>query len=131
MIKGYRFSRKEIVDMIKKCEKTKKGIYWTPNISPYLSAEGLTEDKRYYYKREAFSNKVYFTEEDIKYFLATKELDNYIFNLMRKIDQNFIENNYDTFNLRLKNKVVPYDFTVAELLNSFIGIKYAIFCINI
>ena len=82
-------------------------------------------------KREGFNNKVYFTEEDIKYFLATKELDNYIFNLMRKIDQKFMENNYDTFNLSLKNKVKPYDFTVAELLNSFIGIKYAIFCINI
>lgn len=131
MINGFKFSREEIVKMIEeKCEKTKDGIYWTPTISAYLSVRGLSEDKKYYYKREDFLDKVYFTSMDFQYFLSKKKLDTYTFNMMKEIDKKFICNNYDTFGLKIKKKVKPYDFTVEELLDTYVFMRYALFQIN-
>ena len=58
--------------------------------------------------------------------------DFYIFcyDIMKEIDKKFIENNYDTFGLKLKNKVKPYDFSVEELLDSYIYMRYALFNIK-
>lgn len=127
MINGYRFSREEIVKLIQeKCERTRDGIYWTPNISAYLCSKGLCEDK-YYYQREDFLNKVYFTPLDFEYFLTTDKKNNYIYDTMKAIDKNFINNNYDTFNLKLKNTVKPYLFNLEELLDNYINIRYAVF----
>ena len=126
MIDGFKYSREEIVKMIKeKCERTKEGIYWTPNISAYLTTRGFCEDKDYYYEREGFFNKVYFTKIDFEYFLSPERKNNYSYDMMKEIDKKFIENNYDTFGLKLKNKVEPYDFNVEELLNSYIYMRYA------
>lgn len=131
MIEGFKFSREEIVKMIKeKCERTKDGIYWTPNISAYLSTKGFTEDKDYYYPREDFFNKVYFTKLDFDYFLAIGRKNNYIYDLMHEIDKKFLETNYDTFGLKLKQKVKPYDFNVEELLNNYIFMRYSLFNIK-
>lgn len=131
MINGFKFSREEIVKMIKeKCERTKEGIYWTPDISAYLSTKGFSEDKDYNYPREDFFNKVYFTKLDFDYFLTTERKNNYIYDTMREIDRKFMENNYDTFGLKLKNKVKPYDFNVEELLNNYIFMRYNLFNIK-
>lgn len=131
MINGFKFSREEIVKMIKeKCERTKEGIYWTPDISAYLSAKGFSEDNDYHYPREDFFNKVYFTNLDFDYFLTTERKNNYIYDTMREIDRKFMENNYDTFGLKLKNKVKPYDFNVEELLNNYIFMRYSLFNIK-
>lgn len=131
MINGFKFTREEIVKMIEeKCEKTRDGIYWTPNIAAYLTIRGLTDDKKYYYKREDFFNKVYFTKIDFTYFLSTKKLDAYTFNMMKEIDKKFICNNYDTFGLTLKKKVKPYDFNVEELLDTYVFMRYALFQIK-
>ena len=131
MINGFKFSREEIVKMIKeKCERTKEGIYWTPDISAYLSTKGFSEDKDYHYPREDFFNKVYFTKLDFDYFLTTERKNNYIYDTMREIDRKFMENNYDTFGLKLKNKVKPYDFNVEELLNNYIFMRYSLFNIK-
>ena len=131
MIDGFKYSREEIVKMIKeKCERTKEGVYWTPNISAYLATKGLCDDKDYYYEREGFLNKVYFTKIDFEYFLSNERKNNYYYDTMKEIDKKFIENNYDTFGLKLKNKVKPYDFTVEELLNSYIYMRYASFNIK-
>ena len=115
MIDGFKFSRPEIVKMIQeRCERTKDGIYWTPNISAYVSARGFSDDKDYHYPREDFFNKVYFTKLDFDYFLTTERKNNYIYENMREIDRKFLENNYDTFGLKLKNKVKPYDFKLED-----------------
>jgi AAA15 family ATPase/GTPase len=87
--------------------------------------KGLCDDKDYYYEREGFLDKVYFTKIDFDYFLSTERKNNYFYDMMKEIDKKFIENNYDTFGLKLKNKVKPYDFTVEELLNSYIYMRYA------
>jgi len=131
MIEGFRFSREEIVKMIKeKCERTKDGIYWTPSIYIYLSGKGLCEDKKYCYKREDFYNKVYFTKIDFEYFLAEDVKNNYVYDMMKEIDEKFVENNYDTLGLKLKQKVKPYDFKVYELLDNYIYAKYSLFNIK-
>lgn len=131
MIEGFRYSRQEIYEIIKtKCEKTKEGIYWTPHIAVYLVNKGLVTDSEYKYKRDGFFNKLYFTETDLTFFLAKESLNDYNYMLMKRIDQSFLDNNYDTMNLKLRNKVKPYDFTVEELLNSFIFLKYAVFNIK-
>lgn len=131
MIDGFRFSRQEIVKLIQeKCERTKDGIYWTPNISAYLSTRGFSEDIDYYYPREDFLDKVYFTKTDFDYFLSKERKNNYIYENMRAIDKKFIENNYDTFGLKLKQKVKPYDFNVEELLNNYIFMRYSLFNIK-
>lgn len=128
MIIGYRFTRQEIVDKIKStCKKTKDGIYWMPKITPFISLPGLNEDKEYCYPREDFAKKIYFTDFDFLYFLTTKALNNHIYAIMRKIDASFLSNNYDTIGLELKQKVVPYDFTLEELLNNYINLRYAVF----
>ena len=131
MIKGFKFSREEIVKMIKeRCERTKDGIYWTPGIYIYLSGKGLCEDEKYYYKREDFYNKVYFTKIDFEYFLAKDVKNNRIYDMMKAIDEKFIENNYDTLGLKLKQKVKPYDFKLYELLDNYIYTKYSLFDIK-
>lgn len=131
MINGFKFSREEIVKMIEeKCERTKDGIYWTPNISAYLTVKGLNDDSKYYYKREDFFYKVYYTKIDLDYFLAKKKLDIYTFNMMKEIDKKFLYNNYDTFGLTIKKKVKPYDFTVEDLLDTYVFMRYALFQIK-
>lgn len=131
MILGYKYNREEIVKMIQeKCERTKDGIYWTPNIVVYLIMKGLADDSKYAYDREDFFEKVYFTQTDFDYFLAKRKKNDLRYKDMKKIDKAFINNNYDTFNLKLKDRVRPYDFNVEELLNNFIYIKYKMFGIN-
>lgn len=128
MILGYKYNREEIVKMIQeKCEKTKDGIYWTPNIAVYIFARGLVDDRKYAYDRNDFVEKVYFTPIDIDYFLAKRKKNDFTYRDLKKIDKKFMENNYDTFGLKLKNKVRPYDFNVEELLNNYIYIKYKMF----
>ena len=46
---------------------------------------------------------------------------------MKAIDRNFLNNNYDTFNLKLKDTVKPYLFNLEELLDNYINIRYAVF----
>ena len=128
MINGYRFTRQELVDKIKKyCKKTKDNIYWITKITTFISLKGLDEDKKYYYPRDDFKDKVYFTTLDFIYFLAEKPINEHVFSLMKKIDQSFLTINYDTIGLELKQKVTPYDFTLEELLDNYINLKYAIF----
>lgn len=128
MIEGFKYSREEIVKMIQeKCERTRDGIYWTPNISAYLTTRGFSEDNNYHYKRDDFFNKVYFTPLDFEYFLTETRKNNYIYETMRNLDKKFLENNYDTFGLKLHDKVKPFDFNVEELLDNYINIRYAIF----
>lgn len=128
MIIGYRFTRQEIADKIKSCcKKTKDGIYWIPKITPFISLPGLNEDNKYYYERQEFARKLYFTDFDFLYFLAEKPLNNYIYAIMKKIDSSFLDNNYDTIGLELKQKVSHYDFTLEELLNNYINLRYAAF----
>lgn len=132
MIEGFKYSREEVVKMIQeKCERTRDGNYWTPGISAYISARGFNEDKDYHYKRDDFFSKVYFTPKDFDYFLAKTRKNNYVYETMRNIDKKFMENNYDTLGLRLKDKVKPYDFNVQELLDNYINMRYAVFNINI
>ena len=78
----------------------------------------------------SFFNKVYFTQLDFDYFLTTERKNNYIYDTMREIDRKFMENNYDTFGLKLKQKVKPYDFNVEELLNNYIFMSYSLFNIE-
>jgi hypothetical protein len=127
MINGYKFTREEIVILIQeKCERTGDGIYWTPSVSAYLCSKGLCEDK-YCYPREDFLGKVYFTPLDFEYFLTKDRKNNYIYDTMKAIDRNFLNNNYDTFNLKLKDTVKPYLFNLEELLDNYINIRYAVF----
>lgn len=128
MISGYRFTRQELVDKIKACcKKTKDNIYWIPKITPFISLKGLNEDRKYFYNRDEFSKKIYFTDYDFLYFLTEKPLNRHIYAVMKKIDDAFLNNNYDTIGLELKQKVLPFDFTLEELLNNYINIRYAVF----
>ena len=70
----YIFSRKDIVSLIKKNEKTKDGNYWYPDLINIILIKGKIDDNIYFYERSLFKYKLYYSELDIQLFLSEEPL---------------------------------------------------------
>ena len=72
MLTYYNLSRVELVKLIKSSNKTFDGNYWFPRFLELNFEKGKQSDSDYYYDREYFKYKMYFTRKDIEIFLSKK-----------------------------------------------------------
>lgn len=127
-MKGYyKFSRNDLVKIIKKSFKTKDN-YFICKSFPKLSKEiGFIKDFNIYtFSRELFYNKICFSNEDISIFLDTSENNEnkvkYILEMKRKdeylsnIIKDFITEDQEEINFR--SKIENSDFSLEELIDS-------------
>lgn len=113
----YRHSREEIVKTIRNCEKTKDGFYWCPKFRILNLDVGNIKDD-YYYKRELFEYKMYFSEKEIGVYLSKERLDYSFLDLYKK-SQRFYENNKNIQSLNINDYVFKNKFKVGELIDCF------------
>ena len=127
MILYYCLSRKEIINIIKRKDKTSDGYYYFPDFNILNELKGNIVDVNYYYNRNIFKNKVYFTDYDINLYLSEKKIEDFDYDEYRAIYDKF----YDIFKefkiLNLKDKIPNEENTIENLIDTYeyiIKIKY-------
>lgn len=124
MIKRCLFSRKELIEIIKKSPITNDGYYFCPRFKIIINQEGKIDDGKYFYDRSYFKNYMCFNKEDLDFFTAKKKTKKDIELLM------FIQNKLNEVLkgyefLHLKDKIPNEDYTLEELIDTTIYvIKY-------
>lgn len=120
MIHEYYYTREQIVENIINDGKiTNDGYYWYPNFININLKEGNEKDYEYYYPRELFKYKLYFSRYELKIYLSKIKLDYDIDDMYRKSIK-FYENNISLININNINKKLPnVDFTLNELIDCF------------
>lgn len=120
MLQNYKYTREEIIETIKKKnEKTKEGYYWCPYfIEMNMDENGLNCDDKYFYDRDVFKYKMYFSEKEMEAYISEKVCFVNIDDMYRKSCL-FHETNYELKDHKLKDKVKNYLFNVEELIECF------------
>lgn len=115
----YAYSREHLVSLIKDSDYTNDGIYWCPSLSGEIMKSGVLDDSKYAYNRKMFENKMYFSEYDIRVFLATEKIPNFdelaYYNKIKK----FVRDNYDLIELSLDDYIPNRQFTLEELIDCY------------
>lgn len=127
MIRGVMLSREELVALIRMAPKTKDGYFFYPKFPYLLLITGNVMDKGYGFDRREFSEKICFSEEDIKAFLS-KNKGKYDIILSRFIDTKIQDVLKNCLVLDLKDKIPNQAFTLSELIDTTIHLvkcKYA------
>ena len=124
MIKRCLFSRKELIEMIKKSPRTNDGYYFFPRFRILITQEGKINDTAYYYDRSYFKNYICFNDDDLNFFTTKKkskmdiELFMFIQNKLNEVIKGF------EF-LSLKDIIPNEQYTLEELIDTTIYIiKY-------
>lgn len=73
MIRSCLFSRKELVDIIKKSPKTNDGYHFCPRFKLIVLQTGNKKDNDYYYDRTLFKDFCCFNDDDISMFISKKK----------------------------------------------------------
>ena len=124
MISSNLFSRKELVDMIKKSQKTHDGYYYFPRFRNLVLQKGKIKDTGYFYDRSIFEDKMVFTNEELEIFLA-KRKKKFDIQLMHFIDTKLKDALFGIEFMGLKDKIIDKDYTLEELIDTSIYIiKY-------
>lgn len=127
MIRSNLFSRKELVELIKKSPQTKDGYYFFPRFKNLVMQQGKEKDTGFFYDRCLFKDKMCFHEDDLKVFLSKKKVK-YDMQLEHFIDSKLQEALKGIEFLSLKDKLLDKDYTLEELIDTTIYItkyKYA------
>lgn len=119
MITSNLLSRQELVDLIHQAPKTHDGYYYFPRFRNLVLAKGDVKDTGYFYDRSIFGNKMCFTDEEIRLFLAKRAIK-HDFVLMRLVDNKLLEALNGIEFLLLKDKVYGKDYTLNELIDTTI-----------
>lgn len=127
MIRSCMLSRKELIDLVLKSPQTEDGIYFCPRFRSLVLMDGPIGDGDYYYDRFIFKDKICFTDDDIKVFLAHQDM-NIDIDFIKIVDDKMLNalNGIDT--LYLDDKVPNTDYTLSELIDTCMFIceeKYA------
>lgn len=129
MLGYYKYPRMHIVDAIKKSEQTSDGYYIMKNFPAMNNKTGTindVNDSMYYYKRQYFKDKICFSNDDIKCYLAKKEMD-YDIDKMVLLDKKIEDVTSGLLDFNLNDKIEGKDFTLDELIDTTIyifNIKY-------
>ena len=118
MINHYKLDRNDIINLIKNNQKTRDGNYWYPYFDEINEEKGKKNDCDYYYPREMFKHKMYFTDEDVELYLSKEKKDINMDAKYRKSLQ-FYETNKELKSLNISDLVLPNEFTVEELIDSY------------
>lgn len=124
MIRTCLFSRKELVDMIKKSPKTNDGYHFIPRFKLIVLQIGSIKDTGYYYDRSFFKNFCCFNDDDISMFISKKKKDMDI-ELLNVIQTklNEVIKGYEFLNI--KDYIPKEQYTLEELIDTTIYItKY-------
>lgn len=120
MINEYKLSREKIVDMIKSNNnRTHDGFYWYPKFILENLIQGNEKDYEYYYPRDFFKYKMYFSNNDIDAYLSKKKLMFNIDSMYRK-SFDFFDKNKDLINIdNIKKNIPSVDFTIENLIDCY------------
>lgn len=124
MIRSCLFSRKELVDIIKKSPITNDGYHFCPRFKLIVLQTGSTKDNGYYYDRTLFKDFCCFNDDIISMFLAKKkkDLDIDLFNVIQT-KLNEVIKGYEFLNI--KDYIPKENYTLEELIDTTIYIfKY-------
>ena len=127
MIRSNLFSRKELIELIKKAPQTHDGYYYFPRFKNLIMQQGKVQDNGYFYDRCLFQRKVCFSEDDIKAFSSRKRMK-YDTQLSSFIDSKLEDTLKGIEFLHIKDKLLDKDYTLEELIDTTIYItkyKYA------
>lgn len=122
MLGYYKYTRNQIVNIIKKSPKTKDGYYYVYKFPVLNSMRGKIDgerDTKYYYTREYFKNKICFNEDDINCYLTISKMD-YDINKMKTIDDKLKDIIGELNGMKLDNKIEDKDYTLDELIDTSI-----------
>ncbi|MBP3916226.1 hypothetical protein [Clostridium sp.] len=126
MIRSSLFSRKEIVELIRKSPKTKDGFYFFPRFKIILLQDGTHRDNGFYYDRSYFKDYICFNEDIISVFLSkTRNRDLDLFDaIQRKVNE--VIKGYEFLNI--KDHIPNEEYTLEELIDTtiyMINYKYS------
>jgi hypothetical protein len=124
MIRSNLFSRKELIDLIKKSPRTHDGYYYFPRFTNLVMQQGKEQDNGYFYDRCLFSRKMCFGDDDLKAFMSRKKIK-YDIQLSSFIDSKLEDTLKGIEFLHIKDKLIDKDYTLEELIDTTIYItKY-------
>lgn len=118
MIRRYLLSRKEIISLILKAEKTKDSYYYYAKFDEINTLSGKEQDD-YFYPREIFMNKIYFADNDIKLYLAKKKINNFDEIDYQSLNKKFKDIFNGLENLKLNEFVPGYKYTINDIIDNF------------
>lgn len=113
----YKYSREEIVKIVKQCKKTKDGYYWCPKFR-FLNLDVGNNKDDYYYNREMFRFKMYFSDNELNVYLSKDRLDYNFLDFYRKSCR-FYETNKNIDSLDIDDYVIGKKFKLGELIDCF------------
>lgn len=127
MIRSCLLSRQELVNLIKASPRTHDKYYFFPRFKELLGLKGDVKDIDYIYDRKIFENKICFSDQDIRAFLAIRSVK-YDMDLSRFIDSKVEEALKDLLKLNLDDIVPGKTYSLGELIDTtiyFIKYKYS------
>lgn len=127
MIRSCLLSRQELVNLIKASPRTHDKYYFFPRFKELLELKGDIKDIDYLYDRKIFENKICFSDQDIRAFLAVRSVK-YDMDLSRFIDSKIEEALKGLLKLNLDDIVPTKTYSLGELIDTtiyFIKYKYS------
>lgn len=122
MLGYYKYSRKQLVEMILKSPKTTDGFYYMHNFPALNLMRGKIDgerDSKFFFNREYFKNKLCFNQYDINCYLQTTN-SNYDIKRMQMIDDKVKDIINEFLELNLNDKIDKCDYTLNELIDTSI-----------
>lgn len=124
MIRSCLLSRNELVTLIKKAPKTHDKHYYFPRFIELVMIPGNIRDTDFYYDRSLFTNKICFSESDLRAFLSFKCIK-YDVELNRFVDNKLKEVLKDYLTLDINTTIPNKAYSLNELIDTTIYyIKY-------
>ena len=122
MLGYYKYTRKQIVEMILNSPKTTDGFYYMYNFPVLNLMRGKIDgerDSKFFFDRDYFKNKLCFNKYDIDCYLQTTN-SNYDIKRMQMIDNKLKDIINDFLELDLNDRIDKCDYTLDELIDTSI-----------
>ena len=122
MLGYYKYSRKDIAEMIRNSPKTKDGYYYIRSFAYLNNTKGRIDEHKdtgYYYPRDIFSNKLVFNDDEINSYLS-KTKTNLNVEKMQLMDKKIKETINGLTDFGLDEDLPGYAFTLNELIDTTI-----------
>ena len=124
---SYKYTRSEFTKLIRKCPKINSYTYWIVSIQDCLFKYDINEsydENKYFYKRNNFANKYFFTIDDIMVFNSIDEIQGLDIKQYNKLNDEFYLANKDLIFdiLPLNHRWYNNNFTKKEALSAYLAL---------
>lgn len=116
---SFKYSRTTLSKIIRHSNQTKDEFYWCPFIHTILLEPGSCQDNDYFYNRDLFEKKLYFTEYDLQLLMEKEEIQGFDQIYYKQKSEKFFNTNEELVNLEVYDRVPKNVFTVGELIDTF------------